>query len=42
MTPGAVTTHGQAHPVDGRAWWDLAEGQSKRDMEAPDRGSYTH
>ena len=38
MAPRAVTTHRQTHPVDGRAWWGLAEGQTKRDMEAPDRG----
>ena len=42
MTGRAVTTYGQTHPVDGRAWWDLAEGQTKRDMEAPNRGRYTH
>ena len=28
----------QTHPVDGRAWLGLAEGQTKRDMEAPNRG----
>ena len=39
MTPRAVTTHGRTHPVDGRAWWGLAEGQTKRDMEAPNRGT---
>ena len=38
MTPRAVSTHCQTHPVDGRAWWGLAEGQTKRDMEAPNRG----
>ena len=37
-TPRAVTTHRQTHPVDGRAWWGLTEGQTKRDMEAPNRG----
>ena len=38
MTRSAVTTYGQNHPVDDRAWWSLAEGQKKRDMEAPNRG----
>ena len=38
MTPRAVITHRQTHPVDGRAWWGLAEGQTRRDMEAPNRG----
>ena len=38
LTPMAVTTHRQTHPVDGRAWRGLAEGQTKRDMEAPNRG----
>ena len=38
MTLRAVTTHRQTHPVHGRAWWGLAKGQIKRDMEAPNRG----
>ena len=38
MTPTAVTTHRHTHPVDGRALWGLAEGQTKRDMEEPNRG----
>ena len=38
MTPRDVTTYGRTHPVDGRAWWGLAEGQTRRDMEAPNRG----
>ena len=38
VTPRAVTTYGQTHPVDGRAWWGLAEGQTERDTEAPNRG----
>ena len=38
MTRRAMTTYGQTHPVDDRAWWGLAEGHTKRDMEAPNRG----
>ena len=38
MTPKAVITHRQTHPLDGRAWWGLAKGQTKRDMEASNRG----
>ena len=38
MTPMALTIHGQTHTVDGRARWGLAEGQTKREMEAPNRG----
>ena len=41
MTPRAVTTHRQTHPVVGRAWWGLEEGQTKRDMEARNRGKLT-
>ena len=38
MTRRAGTTHSQTHPVDGGARWGLAEGQTKRHMEAPNRG----
>ena len=38
MTRRAMTIYGQTHPVDGRAWWGRAEGQTERDMEGPDRG----
>ena len=38
MTSRAVTTYGLTNQVDGRAWWGLAEGQTKGDMEAPNRG----
>ena len=38
MTRRAVTTHRQTHPVDGREWLGLAEGKTKKDMEAPNRG----
>ena len=38
MTRRAVTTYGQTHPVDGGAWWRLADGKTKRDMNASNRG----
>ena len=38
MTRRAVNTYGSTHAVDGRAWWGLAERQTKRDQEAPNRG----
>ena len=38
MNCRAVTTYGQTHSGGGGAWWGLADGQTKRDMEAPNRG----
>ena len=42
--PRAVITHRQTHPVDGRAWWGLAEGQTNVKGKWKHRrgGRYTH
>ena len=39
MTCRAVTIYVQTHPVDGRAWLGLAEGQTNGDMKAPSGGT---